>query len=141
MAEPADHGVDDHERVARFVYDSDKVSRVGGVKPGAFLPMLEKGANRLETSVCRLVGCSEERVWHLGTTQRPDRTLYARADHSLQAAIANNLSCVSAPVDGFPEHAVLLGWPSEKPAQKLIAIALSKVSTTVFPISVVPRPP
>ncbi len=136
MPEPEDNAVDDDESLTRFVYNADEVNRAGRVKPGAFLPTLETHSGRWETSVCRMNGCTEERVWDLARTQRPDRTVKARADHSVQSAVAVGLVCVAAPVHGFPEHAVLLGWPGDKPAQKDIAIGLAKASKAVFPPTV-----
>lgn len=133
MHEPADQAVPQEESVCRFVYDSDKLYQNGAAKPGAFLPMFETNLLRWETSVCRLTGCREERIWHLARTQRLDKTLKARADLAVQSVEDAALLCVQAPVTGFPEHAVLLGWPSDKPAQKEIALRLSQASRTFFP--------
>ena len=133
MLEHIGQHVGNEESLTRFIYDSDKVTRAGTIKPGAFLPTQEKQDQRWETSVCRLKDCSENRVWDLARTQRPDRTVYGRADHSVQSAIAAALSCLASPIEGFPEHAVLINWPNEKPAQKEIALLLSKASTAVFP--------
>jgi hypothetical protein len=133
VAELIDNHVADEESLTRFVYDSDKVTRSGTIKAGAFLPMQEKLDGRWETSVCRLINCSEDRIWDLARTQRPERTIHARADHTVQSAVATALSCVASPVHGFPEHAVLIGWPIEKFAQKEIALRLAKASAVVFP--------
>ncbi len=131
MQEHESQGLESNEHVARFIYDSDKVTANGRVQSSAFLPKFEGAFVRWETSVCRLAGCDEARVWQLATNARPDRSVKALAKLSIQAVISAKLECVDAPVDGFPEHAVLLGWPDDKPAQKEIAVALSKASVAV----------
>lgn len=120
--------VSSEESATRFIYDADKIFQNGDVKPGAFLPSPDKASGRLETSVCRLKDCSEERIWYLARTQRTDKTVKGRADLSVQAVVEVGLECIAAPVVDFPEHAVLLGWPADKPACKAIALVLSKAS-------------
>lgn len=96
--------------------------------------MYEDALQRWETSVCRKVLCSPERLLELARTRRADAPAKALADVAVSVANENGLTCVEAPVDGFPEHAVLLGWPNEREQQMLLAIALTKASTrTVVP--------
>lgn len=123
--------VSSDESVTRFSYDSDKIFQNGSVKPAAFLPTPDKTSGRLETSICRMKDCSEERIWHLAKTQRQDKTVKGRADHSVQSVLDAGLECIASPVKDFPEHAVLLGWPVDKPACKVIAMMLSKASKGV----------
>lgn len=118
--------VSSDESATRFIYDSDKIFQNGSAKPAAFLPTQDKTSGRLETSVCRLKGCSEERIWHLAKTQRQDKTVKGRADHTVKSVIDAGLECIASPVTDFPEHAVLLGWPADKPACKAIAVMLSQ---------------
>ncbi|MGN4072150.1 hypothetical protein ACS0X5_10780 [Burkholderia gladioli] len=110
--------------ISRFIYESDKYRKGSNLpKPGAFMP--EQYEDRWETSVCRIGACDEERVWYLGRTRRPDRTLRARIDFDVQHVIDNTLACNTAPQDGYDEHAVVIDWPPTKEAQKLIAVKLA----------------
>lgn len=123
-----------HEPIARFIFSSDHVSlRHQRVKPGAFLPEEFKG--RLETSVCRTHGISEDRIWHLARTVRQDKQVKATADLLVAQANDAELACEAAPdmARNFPEHAVLTGWPTEKDHQKLIASKLANMATLRFP--------
>ena len=122
-----DEVLSDEEIVGRFVYDSEKV-KASGINHGAFLPMYEHEQGRLETSVCRMAGCPEDRAWHLARTQRTDKDPKARADVEVTALaqVDPALICIAAPVDGYPEHAVLIGWPADKHAQKAWTMRLSK---------------
>jgi len=84
--------------------------------------------------VCHLDGCADNRVWELAATRRADKTLKARADFLVAYAIDQSLSCVSAPEDGFYEHAVLIDWPTDKEGQKRIAVDLAfKNGSCKFP--------
>ena len=134
-AEPA-RNVGAEEVVTRFIYESQSV-KGNHVRVATFLPMFDLEMQRLETSVCRLNLCNRERAWELartlGLASRPGVTLHACADVSVGVANQNGLICEEAPVDGFPEHAVLIGWPEEKEKQKLIAMALVKASARHLP--------
>lgn len=81
--------------------------------------------DRHETSVCHLEKCNEDRVWYLGRTRRTDKTLHARTDLDVQAVVDQALSCLSAPVPEFHEHAVVIDWPAEKEERKRIAVELA----------------
>lgn len=41
-----------------------------------------------------------------------------------------------AGMEGFAEHALLLGWPDDKPKCKEIAVALAKASKVHFPLEI-----
>jgi len=121
------------EFVSRFVYDSDKVSGTRA-KPAAFLPKFEPQFERWETSVCSLARCAnDERVWHLARTQRSDKSVKARIDVCVDHVQHSDLRCIAAPVPGYPEHAVIVGWPDEKHDQKARALALSKRCAVTTP--------
>lgn len=89
------------------------------------MPYKDKDNGRLETSVVHLDRCDEERVWHLGRTCKPDKTLYGRTDFSVQLAVQQALECLAAPQPDFDEHAVVVKWPEAKEEQKRIALALA----------------
>ncbi|HWH82281.1 MAG TPA: hypothetical protein VNU71_08595 [Burkholderiaceae bacterium] len=113
-------------RLARYVYESRNFFKeTRKPKPGAFYP--EFFQERWETSVCGRDGVSEERIWTLATTARPDKTLHGRFDFETAMAISEGLACEPAPMDNFEEHAVLIGWPDPgetKEAWKLLAVRL-----------------
>lgn len=134
MTEVQEVSLSAEEVVTRFVYDSQSALKGAHVRPSTFLPMFEEDLQRWETSVCRTALCSYERLLGLGRTQRTDSSLKAFANVAVLIASQNGLACIEWPVDGFAEHAVLLGWPTEKEQQKLIAMALAKASNrTVVP--------
>lgn len=110
--------------MSRFIYESDKISKIKNApKPGAFMPDFYK--SRHETSVCHLDRCDEDRVWHLGLTRRPNKTLYARVDLDVASVVGQSLECVTAPETDYDEHAVVVKWPPDKEGQKLIAVQLA----------------
>lgn len=123
------HVVSPNEVLARFIFERRHVDRMGRAKQGAFLPELYSG--RLETSVCRICRVAELRIWYLGKSVRRDKTLHARADFPVSAALSQALECLSAPEPHFSEHAVLVGWPhgsNEKMRHKAIAAHLAGVA-------------
>ncbi|WP_153946360.1 hypothetical protein [Cupriavidus sp. U2] len=120
----ADEPLAPTDKVSRFIYESDKISKSNNrPKVGAFLPELYN--DRHETSVCHLDRCEESRVWHLGRSRRPTKTLHARTDFDVQHALDLSLGCLAAPEPDFDEHAVVVNWPAEKLEQKKIAVELA----------------
>lgn len=121
--------VNDDEQLARFVVfsgwvrPSDKT-----VKPDAFIP-----PKSLQLSVTRHIDLTEDQLWQLGedvTVARPDRPkLYGRADFSAHSVRIRSLTI--RPTAMPRNHANLCGWPTDKPAQKIIAQALAAASTFV----------
>jgi hypothetical protein len=115
------------EPLSRFIFDSDKVNQAGRVKDGAFLPSV--GANdRLETSICRIEELHPDTIWEIGRSTRPDRSLKGRADFSAETVIAQGLRTVPDTEGTFIQHAVILGWPTDKVDQKLLAREIAKAS-------------
>lgn len=115
------------EPLSRFIFDSDKVNQAGRVKDGAFLPSYGEN-NRLETSVCRTEGLDADTIWAIGRGTRPDRTLKGRADFLTETVIEQSLHVVADTQGTFAEHAVILGWPSDKLAQKVVAREIARAS-------------
>lgn len=119
--------------VARYVFDKRHLFAVNGApKPKAFEPEMHPELKRFETSVCGLNGVSEDRLWHLGRTVRPDKTAVAAAEISVSDVEAAQLNCEPLPQPDYDEHGVILGWnadPDSKDArlsaqQELAARAL-----------------
>jgi hypothetical protein len=52
-------------------------------------------------------------------------TLYGRADLSAGKVRRQPLQVVARPVPGNPIHACIVGWPADKPAQKIVAQQLA----------------
>jgi hypothetical protein len=128
-----DEVVSPSEVLARFVFERRHIDQMGRAKQSAFLPELYNG--RLETSVCRICEIAEPRIWALGKSVRRDKTLHARADFPVSAALSQALECLSAPEPNFSEHAVLIGWPpgsNEKMRHKAIAAHLAGVATVLL---------
>ena len=119
--------IGDDEQLARFVLFSKDICTSGQrVKPDAFIPH-----PYTDLSVTRHNELSEKQLWNVGrnvATARK-RTLYGRADVSTVTVKRQSLSIESQPVKGNPNHANILGWPKEKPAQKIIALELAAAST------------
>src|SRR5438046_1693154 len=105
------------ELLARFIFQRSHYRQDGSVKQDAFMPP----AN-LELSVTRHLLATESEIWTVGRQIGVKRkiTLHGRADASTSALLPR-LSVVAAPINGNPNHANVLGWPADKPAQKIIA--------------------
>lgn len=123
------------EDVTRFVFRSEHLRGDGRAKPRAFMPELHPDTGEHELSICRLDGCADSRVWHLGKTCRRDVTLKARADFGVSAAHEQKLVGYRAPVKDFAEHAILVDWPppDEKSHRISVAQALADASTVKKP--------
>jgi hypothetical protein len=109
------------ESLARFVLDSRCVRADQTVKSDAFMPH----PVRLDISVTRHIGLSEEELWQIGQAvadARP-KTLYGRADFS--AGVPLKLRLRVEPTREPKNHANIIGWPGDKPTQKSIAQQIS----------------
>ena len=115
----------DDEWLARFIF-SRRHFRAPDltVKPEAFSPPLN-----LEFSVNRHLELTEEELWTIGRavgTTRPDANLYGRADLQATTPRKIGLHVKSAPMDENSGHAILIGWPSDKPSQMIIQQQLAQ---------------
>lgn len=117
--------VRDDETVARFILSSSHVRRSNQiVKPDAFIPHPYDNL-----SVTRHRSTTDEEIWEIGhriaSQQSPVRTLYGRADLRVTHFLNQELRVTPDPTDANPNHAVVSGWPREKPAQKMQAMELA----------------
>jgi hypothetical protein len=115
--------VDAGELLARFVLFSRHVrSSDNTVKPEAFMPH-----PRVELSLTRHREATDEELWNEGIRVASIRTaaLYGRADVSEAAFAAEELKVVAKPISENPNHADAIGWPAEKPAQKIKALQIA----------------
>ena len=120
--------VADDERLARMILTerhvrNDAQTELQTPKPEAFLPY-----RHVELSVIRHRELTEGELWEIAhqVAARRERPLVGRGDFSALDARAQNLDVV--PVEG-PElprnHADVVGWPPERPAQMIRAIEIA----------------
>lgn len=112
------------EVVTRFILQSSHFRADGTVKSDAFMP-----PPNLRFSVNRLLLANEPETWAFGkqVSEIRQKTLYGRVDMSVEACQKQSLKVAAAPIEGNPNHADIINWPSEISRQKLIAIELSTV--------------
>ncbi len=109
---------------------SQYAATAGRVKAAAFLP----SAARLPASISvfEIDGLAEPAIWALGKAEVAiprDKPLYARADLESGAVTRAELRLVQTPP---PRHANLLGWPSDRSDQQLVAMRLSQEAQLVL---------
>ena len=83
-------------------------------------------------SVYRIKGCSEKRIWLIGylfvELRRSDkRIILARGDVECKIVFDQGLRITPKP-SPHPRHAEVIGWPDDKPTQKLKQIALAQAA-------------
>jgi hypothetical protein len=110
--------VDSDEWLARFILKRSHLRQDRTVKPDAFIPY-----PRSELSVTRHLLLSETELWQFGrdVAREIGKPLLARADVQAFVFQRPELRVVAAPLPENPNHANVVGWPAEKPAQKSIA--------------------
>lgn len=110
------------EQLARFIFFSKWLRSDETVRPEAFMPH-----PYVDLSVTRHQALSEQEIWEIGQSVGVIRqaTLYGRADIRASDALRQSLGVESAPVPSNPNHANIIGWPEQKPAQKIIALQLA----------------
>lgn len=123
---------------SRFLVDKSDFKVASGspsfVKPSAFMPRPNKATQRLETSVFAtgdLQRVNEPAIWQLGLAYvmpycPPQKKLYGRADVGAEdiASAGLNIEEDNRP----PRHANIIGWSSEKDAQKESALLLANAA-------------
>lgn len=110
------------EQLARFILFSKWLRSDETVRPEAFMPH-----PYIDLSVTRHQALSEHEIWEIGQSVSGLRgaTLYGRADIRASDVLRQSLDVKSAPVPNNPNHANIIGWPEQKPAQKVIALQLA----------------
>ena len=137
--------VENGERLARMILDEKHLKRANDFvtpKAEAFLPY-----KHVELSVIRHRGFMEGELWEVGRDVSAKREasdqfgrkfpLLGRGDFLARDARTQNLDVI--PVEG-PElprnHADVIGWPKDKPAQMLCALKIAAASVFVAAPSV-----
>ena len=110
--------VDPDEWLARFILYKRYIRADRTVRPDAFIPHPYP-----DLSVTRHLLLSEAQLWEIGrdVAQENGKTLQGRADAQASVFQLRELRVVPEPLPKNPNHATVIGWPAEKPAQKIIA--------------------
>ena len=132
MLNPANvPSVDADELLARYIVASKHIRNSDQtVKPDAFLPAPRPP---LELSVNRHRSSTESELWEAGRAiaSASQRTLYGRADFEVASVTEVDLEVRADPVEAEParglpanpNHAVIIGWPSDEPARRRLLAA------------------
>ena len=122
--------VGDEELLARFVLFSGWFRKIDKTpKQDAFIPRPHPD---LDLSVSRHLGLQADELWELGediARNRENATLYGRAD--IVASKVRMHSLRITPTLTPKNHANIVDWPSDKPAQKIIALELAAAAVFV----------
>lgn len=112
----------EHELLARFILFSKWFRSDSTVKPEAFMPH-----PHVDLSVTRHQSLTEQEIWSIGQNVANVRkvSFYGRADIRTSDVLRQSLKIKSAPVLNNPNHANIIGWPEQKPVQKIIALQLA----------------
>lgn len=110
------------ELFARFAVQKSHLRADKTPRPDLFIP-----PPNLRLSVTRHLNLSEGQLWETGKSvaRQVEKTLYGRADIKAEVCFGQKLKVALAPTDGDPNHANLIGWPSDKAAQKSVAQELA----------------
>ena len=118
-----------NENVSRFILFSRWFRKSDQtIRPDAFIPYPYPNL-----SVTRHRGITEKRIWELGknVADLRERKLYGRTDLQAVVCISRGLILKDAPPPD--NHVNISDWPSEKSAQKMIAIEIAKLSSKLIP--------
>ena len=120
--------INDDELLARFIVFRSWLRSDNTVKPDAFMPHPQT----LDLSVFLHTGLSIDELWNCGQTaiqNRINAKLCGRADI---LTIHVRVQKLEVTHDAPPKnHAVIIGWPNEKPSQKMQAMELAAESNFV----------
>ena len=125
----SDIPVDSDEYLARFiVYRKWIRNSDNSVKQDAFIPHPHEELSVTRHS--RPKNLSKSEIWVIGERVAETRkaTLYGRADIQTVHVRGQNLDVIPNQIEGNPNHANIIRWPSEKALQKNIAQQLAAVS-------------
>jgi hypothetical protein len=112
--------LEDQELLARYILFRSRVRADGTLKPKTFMPHPYP-----DLSVTRHDALTEEEIWQRGKRVAKDGPLYGRADTSAFVYRAEGLSAKPDPSACNKQHMSIVGWPADKPSQKLSAIKIA----------------
>lgn len=123
--------IDDDELLARFILSKRLIRDDQTIRSNAFVPHPYD-----DLSVTRHQGLSEVKLWEYGdlvALRMPtEKKLHGRADFRVVHARNQEIDVISDPLRENPNHACLVGWPSEKAEQKAIAQEISASANFVL---------
>ena len=118
------------EWLARFIHYQKYIRQDRTVRADAFIPHPYP-----DLSVTRHLQLSEAELWRIGddVARQINRTLHGRVDAQVFVFQRQQLQLVADPVlPENPNHANVIGWPPEKPAQKIIAQQIAAAASKVL---------
>ena len=118
------------EWLARFIHYQRYIRQDRTVRPDAFIPHPYP-----DLSVTRHLHLSEAELWRIGrdVARQINKTLHGRVDAQVFVFQRQQLQLVADPVlPENPNHANVIGWPPEKPAQKIIAQQIAAAASKVL---------
>jgi hypothetical protein len=118
--------VEGHETVSRFILQDSWIRENGTVRGNAFHPH----PKRLDLSVTRTDTLADEEIWAVGrqVANSIPKTLHGRVDVRVSIFDGKKLRTIAVPVEGNPNHADVVDWPTEVCAYKMLAKELSELA-------------
>jgi hypothetical protein len=112
------------ETLSRFLLQRNHIRADLTIRPDPFIP---HPYPRL--SVTRREALTETDLWTRGRhiAELAGKNLYGRADLN-PSRIPQDLSMESTPTSENPQHVDIIGWPKDKPSQKLLAIEIARIA-------------
>lgn len=112
------------ETLSRFLLQRNHIRADLTVKPDPFIP---HPYPRL--SVTRRDTLTETDLWDRGRhiAELTGKNLHGRADIN-PSHIPQDLSMESTPTPENPQHVDIVGWPKDKPSQKILAIEIARIA-------------
>jgi hypothetical protein len=129
MSAFAESPIRENDLMARFIISSRWIrSSDQTVKQDAFIPHPYP-----DLSVTLHGALSDGEMWAIGESvaiRRP-ANLYGRADIGKAKVLEQGLFVKPDPVSGNTNHALIINWPQEKAAQKILAQELASVASFI----------
>ena len=122
--------IDSDEWLARFIHYQRYIRQDRTVRADAFIPYPYP-----DLSVTRHLQLSEAELWRIGrdVAQQINKTLQGRVDAQVFVFQKQQLQVIADPVvPDNPNHANVIDWPVEKPAQKIIAQQIAAAASKVL---------
>jgi hypothetical protein len=116
------------EQLARYIVASGQVRADRTLRPEAFIPY-----SHVELSVTRHLAATHDELWQVGLEVAAERasSLHGRADTAALTYISEGLNVEAVPLPTNSNHADVVGWPADKPSQKIKALEIAKRATFV----------
>lgn len=120
--------VDSEEWLSRYIFTRSHIRQDNTLKADPFIPH-----PYLDLSITRHLGLDDKQLWAIGEdiAKLREKPLLGRADNQAALYLDRTLKVDSDPVPGNPNHAVVTGWPADKPSQKIIALEIAAGSRFV----------